>query len=199
MEQAIKPVFITVMSDKSIRFPNKNMADVQGKPLLQYTIDFVHKLKRQLNFKYYVISDSETIEAYVKSQRIKHLTIPEYSGKRDHNKGMEIMRWIHKQIKSEIYIMLPVTSPARDYEDIFNIIVSCLGDETVRSATTVYKKNRNNYKHNGEMWYYTKEQLRKTDLIDNNTRLFITNNSIDIDTEDDLEKFKKMVESDSEL
>lgn len=193
MERFTKPVYITVLSGKSKRIPNKNMIIVNGKPLLQYTIDFVKKLKRQYSLKYYIISDSEKIEEYVISRRINHLMIPEYTGDRNHAKGMQIMRWMHRHINAQSYFMLPATTPTRNLKRIADIIAECLCG-FVKSATTVYKTDRNNYKHTGEFWFFEKDQLKKKDLIDNNTRLFITNNNIDIDTVEDLIRFKRFVD-----
>ena len=185
----MKVAVITCARKNSQRLPNKNHKLLFNKPLIQYTLDVMEFLKTNVNsnYEFYTISDCAIIKSIVERTSIKFIEEPEKYAKNDSD-GMELMRWIHKKIDATHYFLLPPTFPIRNNYEILNHLEWIIECSNIMSAASVYKKNRNEYILNGNFFYYHKDQLNKTDLIDYNTHLLPDKYNFDIDT---LENFNK--------
>jgi N-acylneuraminate cytidylyltransferase len=100
----------------SKRIKNKNMKILNGKPLIEHTIDFIKKLK--LIKSTVVSTDDEKIIKYCKKNDIKNIIVRPKSLTGDNSN--EFLSWKHaiKKIqnnrkKFETFICLPLTSPLR--------------------------------------------------------------------------------------
>lgn len=189
--------FLTLASGKSKRFPNKNITDINGKPLIQYTIDFVKDLQKHYGTKskYYIVTDCKVIEKIALKNNVQVLIEPVHNEKRTHAKCMDLMRWVHKQINDYVYFMFPATSPVRYKHQIIDIIDDFF-EYGWQTGTTVYKKDRNNYIHNGSIWMFREEILKSDDIINEITQLYIDDSFfLDIDTQKDIDKFKLFLEA----
>ena len=71
MERIINGLILA--SGQSKRLKNKNLLLINGKPLIQYTIDFVKKLNM---FPMYIITDDNKIRQIAISNNINYIIIP---------------------------------------------------------------------------------------------------------------------------
>ena len=120
--------------------PNKNLKKIDGKSLLEITIDTAKKLKPN---KIFVSSDSKKIESLSKKFGVNFIKRPHYLCT---DKSPELLSWKHA-IRSinenfDIFVSLPVTSPLRKAIDIKRCInkkISFKNDLVV--CVTKSKKN----------------------------------------------------------
>lgn len=120
---------------------NKNMIDVCGKPLIQYTID--ECLKRKLET--YVLTDDESIIRYIKENEFNkvsyiHQTSIGDNTIIDHN----LLPYLYPRFKHCHAIYLQPTSPIR----MFDIIDRCISAYDGSSCLTVEKTGNWTYKGN---------------------------------------------------
>jgi CMP-N-acetylneuraminic acid synthetase len=179
---------ICCAKQNSKRLPGKNWKQLAGKPLIQYTLDTMLYLSENLKVNLCVVTDSDIcVEIATKNK------IPVLWDKMT-DKGMDFNRWIHDQIKSDSYVLLQPTNPLRNNYKIYKWIEHCL-DKKVKSAFSVYRKDRLNYVMNGNYFYYHYTQLEKSDLVDINSIIFQDEMMLDINTKEDFFKAKEMYEN----
>ena len=188
-------VFITLAKEKSSRFEghNKNMALLNKKPLIEWTFDLLNHLVNKIeDCLSYCITDSEIIIELARRKNIKIIEEPKKYVENE-SLNMEMMRWIDWKINKDIivnkYIMLPATFPFRGYNTTYKRIREFIFNNW-DSAFSISKKG-NEYKANGNMFCFTSEQLQKDFVYDENSRCWIDNYNIDIDTIEDLQEAKK--------
>ena len=122
---------------------NKNLKKLNGKPLLQYSIDLAKKIK--FIKKIFVSTDNKKIENYARKNNIYVIKRPKkISG--DHSK--EIDAWKHaikylskKKILFENFLSLPTTSPLRSKEDIVKSVNMLKGKTDIILTGTKSKRN----------------------------------------------------------
>lgn len=122
---------------------NKNIFEINKKPLIQYTIDTAKQICK--NADIYVSSDSNKIIDIAKKNNISFIKRPKnISG--DHS--IELDAWKHaifylnniKKIKFKKFISLPATSPLRSVNDVKKCIK--LLDENTDIVVTVNKAKK---------------------------------------------------------
>jgi CMP-N-acetylneuraminic acid synthetase len=179
---------ISCAKQNSKRLPGKNWKILNGKPLIQYTIDTMKYLQENLKCKYCVITDSYNCATIARENDIPVL----WDNMTD--KGMDFNRWIHDKLKADDYVLLQPTNPLRNNYKILQWIEYCINNN-VRSAFSAYRKDRLNFVMNGNFFYYYFSQLSNDDLVDINSIIFQDDVMLDIDTIEDFEKARAIYEN----
>lgn len=195
---------VTVMRKDSSRFPNKNIAPFLGIPLYMHTVNFA----MHLGYPYYLISDYETLDLPLFVNYNKPISVK-------CNTGEEL-----KRIRADIIVLLQVTSPLRNLEQMRDVITffSESSLECAMSVRTItgkycYVRNkpvnfdpkyrdydgceRNNVKYEtGGTYIFKKCQLNKKHILDSKPdkiMLFEAPYNIDIDFSSDITKLEERV------
>jgi len=190
MEFAVEKACIIVLARRdSERLPGKNKYPVNGIPLYRYTF----RLIKKLGLDCFVISDDT--ELLEKAREYGFNTIIEPKKYATPTGGdMELMKWVHQEIKKDIYFMLPLTSPVRDELSVMNWIIEFrYGGSGIKhkSALSVYCDNVGNWKENGSFYAWRKEQLKRPFIFDRESKIFQDDFNIDINTIEDIRKAEK--------
>lgn len=184
---------ITCAKKDSSRLPGKNLLPLNGKPLIDYTLDFmVENFDIRLK-NTWVITDSMDIIRRASSRGINQIMEPEKYAINGHKNGMELMRFIHGIINSDVYCLLPPTSPVRVSPIILGAINDFMNNDYM-SGVTVYRENRETWKINGSLFMWRKEQLQHSDIIGPYPRLYEDIYNFDINTEYDFEEVEAYLE-----
>lgn len=181
---------ITCAKENSKRLPGKNYKLLNGKPLIQYTLETMQFVKNNSDEKIrlYTITDSKQCAKISQDAGVSYIWDEMV------DKGMDFNRWVHEKIKSDHYVILQPTNPLRNRFKILEWCEFCIKN-TVNSAFSVYKKDRKNYEMNGNFFYYYYTQLNRDDLIDENSIIFPDMYFLDIDTAADWEKARQIYEN----
>jgi CMP-N-acetylneuraminic acid synthetase len=168
----------------SIRIPEKNMKLLHDTPLIEYTLKTMKYIFNKLNCPCYILTDWNKISEKSKEYDIETIW-------RGHPKEWDDIKlniWAHEKINADYYVLLQPTNPNRNNEQILRWIGACLKNN-YKSAFSATRQNRNTYIMNGNFYFYDKNQLLKSDLIDDESRIFIEENKIiDLDTLKDWEE-----------
>jgi len=180
---------IVCAKKESERLPGKNLRPLNGKPLIEYTFDYITN-NFNMSFKnVWVVSDSPAILHLADRRGFGTMREPEEYVNNTHN--MPLMRWIDKNLRSDKYIMLPPTSPVRSIH-----LIDCIEDflrYNYRSAHTVYSPQRSQYMANGAVFMWSKYILETEDIIDIFPRLYVDQQGFDIDTKADFDAAEKYI------
>ena len=174
----------------SKRLPGKNMKILNKKPLIDYTLKTMKYLKQNIDCKTVVLTDMLECKDYCEENDINVIW-------RDHPKSWDdtrLNKWAHEKIKADKYLLLQPTNPLRDNRKILQWLEFCMRSN-VKSAFSVYKKNRLNYEMNGNYFYYHYTQLKEPDLVDENSLVLIDKYKLDINTKEDFEKARAIYEN----
>lgn len=198
----MKVAIILLARIGSKRIPKKLVKSFCGKPLIEYTLEFMSKL----NFDKYVFTDGEEIkkicEKYNVIVRKKH-----YENKSGIHKTQKELKKYNKKIKADIIILLQGTSPLRNYNKFCGYLSRFLNSDfdvafsVNRIEKIIYNENaerinkkrtynekENFYMENGSYYFFKKEQINKDHITDGNRMLIEDEYDIDIDTFDDWKK-----------
>lgn len=205
-------IIVTKMRKNSKRLKNKNKLILNGKELWEHT----KEIALQLGYPYYLITDYEDIstnefqiynpgEAYFEDVHILNKAIQELL--------------INKNINPKHIILLQVTSPVRNIEELKNAIIEYLNQKKDCLIGGYYNKKYTyvlwnnliikNYNHrdyntaeknncfveSGCFYIFKTEQLLKKHITDGNIMLYEFSNNEDIDTIQDYERVKKIYEN----
>lgn len=168
----------------STRFPGKCLALLNGKPLIQYTIDFAKEIKIPLCI---FTRDIEIME-YVKDKcPIIYEPIELYDTK--HNSTLEKMQFANKIINADYLILLQPTQPIRDRHLINKMI------ETTINIENDYVYSGGIYdKPDGRIYIYSKYYLNIGFCEKVNYFMSKEESYFDIDTKEDLEACEKWLQ-----
>ena len=126
--------------------PNKNIKPLNGKPLIQYSIEVAKETTKISNI--FVSTDCESIAAVAKKNGVKVIKRPNELAKDD---STEWMAWRHavKYVKDnfglfDIFVSLPATSPLRSVSDVVTSI-EALEKSDADICISVTPANRNPY------------------------------------------------------
>jgi len=172
---------------ESERLPGKNLLPLDGKPLIQHTFDFIED-NFPVEFKnIWVVSDSEIILKMADVYGFGMMREPSEYINNSHN--MPLMRWIDSHLKKLKYVMFPPTSPVRSSRT--KDFVEHFLTHDYNSGLTVYKSERGQYKANGSVFMWHRDQLIYNDLICNNPFLYVDQKGFDIDDKKEFEKAER--------
>lgn len=215
----MKVVLISLARAGSKRLPLKNMRELNGKPLAWYTLNLMDRF----NFEKYVYTDIESLKDLVNRDfpGIQARTKPEKFAGDVHYTNIELSEY-NQNIKADVFIYLPMTSPIRDYIKLnegIKFLIEHLNDYdcmmSVRQMPDRFyymdgaplnfimdHRNFNNnlslhkkiYEETGS-FYGFKTELLSEDFFINSKCLFVEDNiNIDIDTIDDFDRAKRYME-----
>ncbi len=189
----------------SKRLPGKNMKLLNGKPLIQYTINVA--LKSNILSTIIIGSDDEKIEDFViknysKENKIKFIKLPD-NVTQDHSTAEDATFYILKKVKKHDYIMLlQPTSPIRDIEDFYEmIIIKNTNERKYNVDIPVCSVDRSTGKLNGSFYLISNKKLFETknfcrDIYKKNIydSYYMDHiKSIDIDFKKDFDKVEEII------
>ena len=196
----------------SKRLKNKNILKINGKSLIQKTIDFALKIK---NVKHILISsDINNINKHItlnKKVLIPWLRPKELSA--DKSKTEDVLyhavNWYKKKFNNiDGIVLLQTTSPIRSLKLVNKAIAKYLITKksvlSVKKITLDKKNAKGNIKKknqiyypNGSIYIFSQNQiLEKKEIYNQKSNLIIENNyyrNIDIDHKKDFDKAKKFI------
>ncbi len=103
---------------------NKNLAKLNGKPLLDYSIDLAKKLN--IFQKIYVCTESKKISNYARKKKVDIILRPKFLAT---DNSPEYLSWQYalnflkkKKISFDVFVSLPTTSPLREKSDVIGAL-----------------------------------------------------------------------------
>jgi CMP-N-acetylneuraminic acid synthetase len=205
-------IIILARGKYSKRIPQKPLAILKNKTLMEHTLDFAIKLE----YPIYVYTDLQEIKNICSFYENINIREKKYESENGiHQTAKEIIDY-NQEICADIIILLQVTSPFRNAEKAKNWITAfCESDyncgfagyyETgyfyksgcdgqVRAINYDPKErtyNQGNYtrliKETGSFYIFRKEQLQKNHIMNGKIACFEDDYNIDINTYEDLRK-----------
>ena len=198
----------------SKRIPNKNIIDVNGKPLLAYSIETAKKLTDEV----YVSTDSKKISAVAKEYGAMVVERPENIGT-DTSKTEEAVKHFLDEEKTEIIVVMQATTPLVTNKHIsegiemmnrFDSVISVTNEkgfywdsygEPVNFIPGSRPRTQDMlpwYKENGAFYITKTESFIKTNSLYSGKVGFVemaSEDSVDIDDKEDLKRLKNYIKS----
>lgn len=200
----------------SKRIPNKNLVDVNGKPLLQYVIDTCKKITDEI----YVSTENKDIKEFAESMNVNVIDRPERLAT-DESKTEDVVEHFLEEVDTDLFCVVQPTSPLLRFESILTGIEliddDSLGFESVISVcreTNYYWDIKGNpinfelgnrkrtqehdvwYRENGALYFTTKDNFFSNKILQNGKVGFVemdASESIDIDDYDDLKLVRRLI------
>ena len=195
----------------SKRIPKKNLVDLNGKPLLYYTIQTCKKITKEV----YVSTDSDDIKNFANKMGVNIINRPNFLSK-DITKTEDVVEHFLKKIETNLFCVVQPTSPfvkkdsildglrlSENYDSVISVCkdVKYFWDSRGKPINFVLGKRDRTQNHeawfreNGAFYITKKDNFLKNKILQNGLVGFIKMNeieSIDIDNYDDL-KMARMV------
>jgi len=182
----MKIAAVTCARMDSKRFPGKCLALLNGKPLLQHTIDFA----RSIDIPLYTFTRDQRIIDYVKD-KTPIIYEPEELYDTPQNTTYDKMQDVNKILEADYLILLQPTQPVRSKE-LIQQILNEMSNNLIWSHTWDYLYTSNGEKQDGCFYMYSKKYLIKQ------TNYYIclknTQISFDIDTPEDLKECEEWLQ-----
>lgn len=131
--------------------PGKNLKDLNGKPLIDYTLSFIEKLKESLEFDLYFSSDDQQIVNHLIKKGYNVPDIREKKLAKDHTPKIDVIRNAllnaenHFRKSYDYVIDLDVTSPLRNVKDIVEAFAQLKNDQNALNIFSVSRSRKNPY------------------------------------------------------
>ena len=131
--------------------PGKNLKDLNGKPLIDYTLTFIEKLKESLEFDLYFSSDDQQIVNHLIKKGYNVPDIREKKLAKDHTPKIDVIRNAllnaenHFRKSYDYVIDLDVTSPLRNVKDIVDAFAQLKKDQNALNIFSVSRSRKNPY------------------------------------------------------
>lgn len=131
--------------------PGKNLKDLNGKPLIDYTLTFIEKLKESLEFDLYFSSDDQQIVNHLIKKGYNVPDIREKKLAKDHTPKIDVIRNALLNAENHFYksydyvIDLDVTSPLRNVKDIVEAFAQLKNDQNALNIFSVSRSRKNPY------------------------------------------------------
>ena len=117
--------------------PGKNLVELNGKPLIQYTLETTRELMENKMYDWlpFISTDEEKISAFCANQgfKMEYKRPKEYSGDKSPimNAIWDALKWLDqkKNITPDTVLLLQPTSPLRKMNDMFNAIKKVEGED----------------------------------------------------------------------
>lgn len=146
----MKIVAVTCARMDSKRFPGKCLAMLDGKPLLQHTIDFACSIGIQL----YTFTRDQRIIDYVKD-KTPIIYEPEELYDTPHNSTYEKMQYVNRILDADYVVLLQPTQPVRNIEKIEQFINYFTSQQEYNYGLTIDASND----PDGAMYIYSRNNL----------------------------------------
>tara|TARA_Y100000593_G_scaffold53123_1_gene99525 strand:- start:3968 stop:4651 length:684 start_codon:yes stop_codon:yes gene_type:complete len=161
-----KVMAITLARGGSKRVPKKNIADINGKPLLQYTID---EIKKSKYIDHYVVStDDVDIENVCKKLDVTYFQRKEANDRQTSAEALWEVQQVHNKYDYIVEVMC--TNPLKSVKDIDGVIekLDKTGSDSVVSVVRIWDNHpsRVKYIENDRMidFYPEVPESRRQDL-----------------------------------
>jgi CMP-N-acetylneuraminic acid synthetase len=176
---------VTFSRENSKRLPGKNSYNINGKMLIEYTLNIMQKLRHDINYvNCFCFSDNEEILKKCNDYDVCGVKEPK---ELTEISNIKLNKWADMLIQLDNYVLLQPTNPIRDYELIKKWIDFCFYGN-IQSAFSVYKKD-NKFIENGNFYYYTKDFMYYNNHVKSNDSILLQDKYFcDIDYKEDLEK-----------
>ena len=131
--------------------PGKNLKDLNGKPLIDYTLTFIEKLKESLEFDLYFSSDDQQIVNHLIKKGYNVPDIREKKLAKDHTPKIDVIRNALLNAENhfckpyDYVIDLDVTSPLRHVKDIIDAFAQLKNDQNALNIFSVSRSRKNPY------------------------------------------------------
>jgi CMP-N-acetylneuraminic acid synthetase len=185
----MKIAAVTCARMDSKRFPGKCLALLDGKPLLQHTIDFARSIDIQL----YTFTRDQRIIDYVKDKTpIIYEPIELYDT--PHNSTYEKMQYVNRILDVDYLILLQPTQPIRWKPTIEKIIKEIIEKDIDFSFTSYEGLAEGTIERadDGAFYCYSKKSLKQDlKLV---KKLFLNCYTFDIDTPEDLKECEEWLQ-----
>ena len=198
----------------SKRIPKKNLVDINGKPLLYYSIEAC----RMFTDNIWVSTDDDDIKTFVESMNINVIDRPERLST-DESKTEDVVEHFLEEIDTDLFCVVQPTSPFLKTSHLAYGL-ELLEDKKFDSVLSVCKEtnyywdingkpinfelgNRKRtqehtpwFRENGAFYMTTKDNFLENKILQNGSVGFVEMNiqdSIDIDDEYDLELVRRII------
>ena len=131
-----KVLAITLARGGSKRIPKKNIADINGKPLIQYTFDEVKKSK--YIDKYVVSTDDASIMELSGHNNVEYRVRPETFARDTSTSASALINCMQRESKYDYVVEIMCTNPLKKVEDIDGVIEK-LNDTNADSVVSVVR------------------------------------------------------------
>jgi len=181
----MKIAAVTCARMDSKRFPGKCLALLDGKPLLQHTIDFA----RSIDIPLYTFTRDQRIIDYVKDQTpIIYEPIELYDTSQ--NTTYEKMQYVNRILDADYLILLQPTQPVRNIDLGLGIIDELETHLTFAKLSEYLYSVDEEGKEDGCYYVYSKGYLKEK-----GKGIFFENiKSFDIDTPEDLQECEEWLQ-----
>ena len=131
--------------------PGKNLKPLNGKPLINYTLDFINELKGVIEFDLYFSTDDQKIKTHLLNEGYEVPNIRDKTLAMDHTPKIDVIRNVllnAERLYSKTYeyvIDLDVTSPLRNQKDILEALSKLKKDDNALNIFSVSKSRKNPY------------------------------------------------------
>lgn len=141
-----KVVAVTLARGGSKGIPRKNMVDINGKPLIDYTIDEV--LKSKYIDSYFVSSDDKDILAHCSNRGVQCIIRPKELAN-DTAKSSDALIHAVRFMNFHYVVEVMATNPLKTVEDIDGCIERLVDDscQSVVSVVRIYDHHPSRVKH----------------------------------------------------
>lgn len=131
--------------------PGKNLKPLNGKPLINYTLDFINELKGVIEFDLYFSTDDQKIKTHLLNEGYEVPNIRDKTLAMDHTPKIDVIRNVLLNAERlygktyEYVIDLDVTSPLRNQKDILEALSRLKKDDNALNIFSVSKSRKNPY------------------------------------------------------
>ncbi len=195
----------------SKRIPKKNLVDLNGKPLLYYTINTCRKITDEV----YVSTDDNDIKEFVESMNVNVIERPK-SLATDKSKTEDVVEHFLEEINTDLFCVVQPTSPLLNLNSILDGVELMDSYDSVISVCEDVKyfwdsdgkpinfelgnrkrtqEHKSWYRENGAFYITTKDNFLENKILQNGLVGFVEMTemeSMDIDTKEDLEMVRKL-------
>mgnify|MGYP001493216517 FL=1 len=198
----------------SKRIPRKNLVDLNGKPLLYYSI------RQALNITddVYVSTEDTEIQDFAESMGVNVIKRPDRLAQ-DTSKSEDVVEHFLEEIDTDLFCLIQPTVPLlssqyildgieliEDYDSVISVCEDINYYWNVEGKPINFElgnrqrtqEHQTWYKENGAFYITTKHNFLKSNILQNGTVGFVVmkeRESIDIDTYEDLELANEIIRS----
>jgi len=195
----------------SKRIPKKNLVDLNGKPLLYYTINTCRNITDEI----YVSTDDNDIKKFVESMNVNVIDRPDRLAK-DDSKTEDVVEHFLEEINTDLFCVVQPTSPLLNSNsilegiklmEVYDSVISVCKDvkyfwssdgKPINFELGKRKRTQEHnswFRENGAFYITSKDDFLENKILQNGLVGFIEMTemeSMDIDTKEDLEMVRKL-------
>ena len=195
----------------SKRIPKKNLVDLNGKPLLYYTINTCRNITDEI----YISTDDVNIKEFAESMNVNVIERPKRLST-DESKTEDVVEHFLEEIDTDLFCVVQPTSPLlnlnsildgvelmEDYDSVISVCkdVKYFWDSDGKPINFKLGNRKRTQEHkswfreNGAFYITNKDNFLENKILQNGSVGFVEMGemeSIDIDTKEDLEMVRRL-------